>query len=109
LGLTAAAAALARRAADPAFLELYTDESLWAFSRERGPAPSPDVPVFVGWAQDDLVVPPAAVAAFVRRLEAQGARPVLASWPGDHLDALARPSLVSGALAGFDRAVRAGR
>ncbi|MDE2291788.1 MAG: alpha/beta hydrolase, partial [Elusimicrobia bacterium] len=73
LGMGAAADALTRRASDPAFLELYTDESLWAYAQDGAPPPARGVPVFVGYAEGDLVVPPASVRARVGALRAAGA------------------------------------
>ncbi len=102
LGLSTAADELTADAASPEFLNLYTEESLWAYAQTRGFTPNPSVPVFVGYAENDQVVPPAAVLSRVARLESEGARVSVAHWPGDHLDALANPGLVRSALESFD-------
>lgn len=104
LGLAAAADQVAADAASPAFLNLYTQESLWAYAQQVGFAADARVPVFVGFAEDDLVVPPAAVRRRAAALAAGGEPTTVAHWPGDHLDALASPALVRPALEAFDAA-----
>jgi pimeloyl-ACP methyl ester carboxylesterase len=106
LGLAAAADEVAAEAASPVFMNLYTQESLWAYAQQDGFSPDPLVPVFVGYAENDLVVPPAAVKRRAQGLAAAGARLDVAHWPGDHLDALADPALVRPALEAFDAASR---
>ncbi len=107
LGLNETADEVAAGAKSPAFLNLYTEESLWAYAQKDGPAASSRVPMFVGYAQDDQVVPPAAVQRRAAQLSSAGARVTVAHWPGDHLDALATPTLARPALEAFDAAAAA--
>ena len=102
LGLGGAADDVAAEAASPVFLNLYTEESLWAYAQTDGFTPDARVPVFVGYAENDQVVPPAAVQARAAALTAAGEPTSVAHWPGDHLDALATPSLARAALESFD-------
>ncbi len=105
LGLTAASEWLAARAYDTAFLNLYTRESLWAYAQDAGFDPQPAVPVFIGYAENDQVVPPAAVRRRARQLSAGAEPTTVVHWPGDHLDALADPALIRSRLEKFDAEV----
>ena len=106
LGLSAAADQVAGDAASTAFLNRYTQESLWAYAQQDGFSPDQNVPVFVGYAENDQVVAPTAVKRRATELSAAGARVDVKHWPGDHLDALADPALVRPALEAFDAASR---
>lgn len=89
--------------------QTFLRESLWALGKRRGFGASPEVPVFVGFPEDDETVPPAAVEEHIEKLGEGGVKTTVLRWSGGHLAALINPEHFRAELEAFDAQARACR